>query len=543
MKGLRCIRPSRHSSAYLLKDTCLVATLTSDLCTRPSDASDPLSFTPVYGSDRVQYKNIFCAGCNGLKETDVQFWSLKYHFCQPLSSTENANITILNKKCRLEITFTDSKKVRICSGNLATQKITECSNEIKNACERYSAPIVINGSLYKNPHCAECYGWNTSAVNLCSSGIPRASCDQGDDDDISRGPSVSILFDFIDDEVKIDKRKVDIHGNIENEHVGSIYFASCQQGHTFDPFLGQCRQLSCGNNFELVEDTCKASNNSSCALVTLDSTEFTWLSEDRLSFKHKKSGIVVENFTEISEERVQICKSIHDSFKIEWLRLYFAKTEGQVLLTKIGFGVSITLLSIVIITYLSFPELRNIPGKIVMSLSGALLLAQLLFVVGIDKVNNKTVCLIIAFLVHYMWLAVFFWTNAMSFDLACTFGGKIRNRQNETRSTFMKYSLYAWGMPFLVVGITGVIHFTVPIGSTLENVYDITESCWLRGGTPTLVAFDFPILLPLLGNCVLYVYTIVGIIRTRHVAKLLKQNGTDTGKYLSLCIKVRSTCF
>ena len=543
VKGLRCMRPTRHSNAYFLKETCSIATLTTNLCRQQSSASDKLSLIPVYGVDQVHYKNVFCALCNGLEKSNVRFWHLEYHDCKNISESDYNKTTVLDEKCNLKIkfrnVFIEDVLARVCSDDLKTNKLTECDDQIKDACARYSAPVVINGSLYKNPHCAECSRWNTSTLDLYSSYMIAHSCDDVQTPDFS---SMVIFYDFYDDRIEIHKQL--FSQGVEN--VASIKFLGCEQERMFDPFLDQCRELYAPDNGELVEGTNEDISNSSCEVVVLNSTQFIWLSIDRLSFRHQQSGAVVTagDFKEISDSEVQICKNIYDGFSR--LRLFYAKTKGQVLFRNVGMGISIMFLSIVLLTYLSFSELRNVPGKTVMSLSGALLLAQLLFVVGNDKTGIKPVCLVITLFVHYTWLSVFFWTNVLSFDLACTFGGTSGKTSGggggSSSFKFVKYSTYAWISPAFLVGLTAVVHFIVPIKSNTESIYDIKHSCWLRQGTPTLVALVVPMTCFLLVNWVLFLYTIIGIQHTRAVTKMVQRSGDKTKQIkreLFFSIKVR----
>ena len=753
LSGLNCMYQSQFSNSYLLHDKCTVDTPTSHLCNQSSSSSDPLSFVPVLGSDNVHYKNAYCALCSGLTYSDLQYWNLTLHNCVNLTESDDGNFATLNEKCKIKVSFdsTNTKKPREC-----IRSLTKCSTKIKDtlidACRKYSAPVTINGTLYKNPHCAECSGFNTSAIDLCilpdTGGGEFPKWDYEGDFSAARpppgssgsglaGPSFSIFFDF---------GGGNAHYTGIDGQLTSINFPSCEEGTTFDPFSGQCRQLSCPIGYEFIGDRCKALPKSSdynystvryfkmdfvlqhanvsdsevfseqmleilrnnvsvthfntvfhsdleisntalsvqetcagvgisnlrimcegneteetpfdqvkeilntlikpymtgcntfngsnskgllleftignhdqseickgpnavaalvnstefetekhrsisdgvdatnatsfgiheifhsvrysrhsehsswvitetnhickskltCELVTLNSSEFTWLSEQRDTFRHIESDVevTIDDFIEISDKHVQVCSKTFNSFFRSSGRLFYAKSRGQELLVTIGISFSTVFLVVVLVTYLTFPELRNIPGKIVLSLSLALLVAQLMFLLGVDKTANKAICLTLTLLMHFTWLAVFFWTNVLSFDLACTFGGNFGKKRSESMTRFLKYSLYAWGTPALVVSISTVVHFTTSIDGSTENVYDAKSSCWLRLGLSTLFGYCIPMLCILLGNFCLFVYTIWGIQRTRSATKMVqkdKDKTTQKQKDLTLSIRVSGT--
>ena len=247
LSDLNCIHQSQFSNSYLLHDKCTINTPTSHLCNQSSSSSDPLSFVPVLGSDNVHYKNAYCALCSSLTYSDLQYWNLTLYNCKNLMESDAGNFATLNKKCKLEISFdsTNKKKPRVCVRSFLTKCFTQNKDTLIDACRKYSAPITIKDTLYKNPHCAECSGLNTSSIDSCersgSGGIPGFGQ--------SAGPSYHIFFDF---------GGSNAHYTGKDDQLTTINFPSCEEGATFDPFLGQCRQLSCPTGYEFIGDTCRA---------------------------------------------------------------------------------------------------------------------------------------------------------------------------------------------------------------------------------------------------------------------------------------------
>ena len=263
-----------------------------------------------------------------------------------------------------------------------------------------------------------------------------------------------------------------------------------------------------------------------CPLVTLTKTDYRWQFDpnngNAASLLLIRSNRIVPNKEIVLsvDGNIQICLS-SDEIN-ESVHFY---SRGQTLATQIGSAVSLTLLGLVIITYCSFPSLRNIPGKTVLSLSSSLFSAQLLFWVGAGQTSNSTACLIIACFMHFFWLSVFAWTNVLAFDLSRTFGkNAVARGGDSTGSVFKKYSIYGWGMPLGVVGITVALHYFLEVDDMINNIYQVKTACWLRTGLPILMTFGVPVAIALFENVILFTRTVHGIRSTMKTTKVLKEN-------------------
>ena len=265
----------------------------------------------------------------------------------------------------------------------------------------------------------------------------------------------------------------------------------------------------------------------SCDYITLEPDEFEWVGDDKHILKHIPSGRKIPKEEIIFEgDTIQIC-NFFDKYQAN----YFQYSKIQTIINIVGCSISVAALFITILTYSIFSELRNVPGKTVLSLSVAMIIAQLLLLLG-TGLTIYPVCLTVAMLMQFSWIAVFAWTNILSFDLARTFGSHATLRDKSSASTFIKYSVYAWGLPILLVCLTVIIHFMVRINGDTEALYDLINICWLKAGTPLLVAFGTPVGVLLLGNIVFFVYTIVGIRYTRKATAILDKEGTDKLKQI-----------
>ena len=90
------------------------------------------------------------------------------------------------------------------------------------------------------------------------------------------------------------------------------------------------------------------------------------------------------------------------------------------ILTSIGCIVSMVSLVLLLITYILFAELRNLPDKILINLALSLLACQAVFFSAV-KTPNQEQCLVTAVLLHFFVLSSFTWMNVMAYDIHLTF--------------------------------------------------------------------------------------------------------------------------
>ncbi|XP_022093474.1 adhesion G protein-coupled receptor L2-like isoform X3 [Acanthaster planci] len=163
-------------------------------------------------------------------------------------------------------------------------------------------------------------------------------------------------------------------------------------------------------------------------------------------------------------------------------------------LTWAGCALSITCLSIMLIIFFSQRMYRADRNIIHMNLAISLLLAQLIFVFGIDRTENKGVCKSVGICVHFFLLATFFWMlNEGIFLLSKTTSAKTRWLRLPT------YFTLGWVFPLVIVGVTMAASF----GS-----YDTTERCWLTVQNGGIWAFVAPAATVVLINILVLVQVI-----------------------------------
>lgn len=203
----------------------------------------------------------------------------------------------------------------------------------------------------------------------------------------------------------------------------------------------------------------------------------------------------------------------------------------------------------VIVTYSIFDKLRNLPGINTMNLTLSLFLGELLFIVsGWIQPHQEWLCSAFGIILHYLFLASFFWTNVMSFDVFKTFARKCILRRIRNKKKYVPiYSAYAWGVPLLIVSLCALFDFGNIIdgveigyggnsvsdhssedlaktnktgsknGEETKHVYSI--GCWIQEPVASMAVFGGPMILILLSNAVMFTRTIICIRASTRATK------------------------
>ena len=204
----------------------------------------------------------------------------------------------------------------------------------------------------------------------------------------------------------------------------------------------------------------------------------------------------------------------------------------------LGFSFSLACLFALIVTYLTFKELRTLPGKNLMNLSVSLFLAELFWLCGGELTENQTVCLVIAIVDHYFYLAFFTASSVIAYHSCVVFGRSISFRRNQTdeQRLFFIYCMLVWVFPALFVLASFLLdHY----GLFVVN-YGKYGVCWLGTRNSRLFLFIFPLGSLLLFNLALFVFVFWRLCKNqRSSAQVL---GNDSSKrflqHVVVCIKL-----
>ncbi|XP_070557796.1 uncharacterized protein [Ptychodera flava] len=215
-------------------------------CEKTNDTS-VLDLTPVFTlSDHDVYQNIYCAVCNGIDPSAVQFLPLQWSCDIPRRT--KAEIWHILRQHNISSAIATVQKIPDCKltvgvPNDVQEKLPICVNYIKECpsdfgdlnlvqrCQNFTANIQVGSAtsirfalrFYKNIHCALC---NEPQVNLSEifCGIPA------DYTGFQRLPSFNVLFDFTAQGFQ----RVFAHGDYYTEQW------NCDHDEMFDMFLEKC---------------------------------------------------------------------------------------------------------------------------------------------------------------------------------------------------------------------------------------------------------------------------------------------------------------
>ncbi|XP_022238293.1 latrophilin Cirl-like isoform X1 [Limulus polyphemus] len=170
-------------------------------------------------------------------------------------------------------------------------------------------------------------------------------------------------------------------------------------------------------------------------------------------------------------------------------------------ITYIGCVVSVVCLLLTILTFQLFRSLNGDRTTIHKNLCICLLIAEAVFLIGIDQTHTKAFCGIVAGLLHYFFLAAFVWMFFEGFQLYVMLIEVFESEKSRVKF----YYAAAYGIPALIVMISAIID---PFS------YGTKDYCWLKVDNYFVFSFVGPVAAILLANMVFL--TIAICIMCRH---------------------------
>ncbi|XP_030852837.1 adhesion G-protein coupled receptor G6 [Strongylocentrotus purpuratus] len=179
------------------------------------------------------------------------------------------------------------------------------------------------------------------------------------------------------------------------------------------------------------------------------------------------------------------------------------------IISYVGCCMSIWGLVITILTYAFNKKLRDRkPNQILLSLSSSLLCLYIVFLVmiSVDTERGKEEipplpCCILAGFLHYFTLSSLFWMGVEGYNMHILF---VRVLNTYLPRFMRKASLFAWGVPLVIVGITG--------GSAREH-YAQTDVCFLAKW-PLIGGLLIPVAFVMIFNIIIFIRVIIRLNRT-----------------------------
>ena len=214
-----------------------------------------------------------------------------------------------------------------------------------------------------------------------------------------------------------------------------------------------------------------------------------------------------------------------DDDNVTWQQL----SEVMFFVYIIGTSISLFALLLTFLTYCALSSLRTVPGIATMNFIVASFFAQLgLLIVGqrMERTHDH-LCTFFAIALHYLWLASFFWTTALAFDVSRTLGTGMQPGGGGRGRKLFLYSFFSWGAPLLIIFPSLVFHFCdCSHGACCTNVsfsYGNVDACWIRPQMSNLVAFGIPVMVSLIFNIGLFSRTVSGVRSSKRATKMIER--------------------
>ncbi|XP_073175905.1 adhesion G protein-coupled receptor E3-like isoform X3 [Lepidochelys kempii] len=195
-------------------------------------------------------------------------------------------------------------------------------------------------------------------------------------------------------------------------------------------------------------------------------------------------------------------------------------------ISQTGLIISLICLILAIVTFLFCHPIRNTSSTFFhLQLSMCLFLADLLFLVGIDKTYNKLMCSITAGLLHYLFLACFAWMLLEAVSLYLIVRNlKVKNYSGTGRCTRKCMYPFGYGLPAVIV---------ITSAASAPNSYGTPYHCWLNPDNGFRWNFLGPVCAVVVINFVFFCLTL----------KLLREHLSSLNAELSTLRNTRSLTF
>lgn len=200
--------------------------------------------------------------------------------------------------------------------------------------------------------------------------------------------------------------------------------------------------------------------------------------------------------------------------------------DARAVLSLILLTISLVCIVIQLILYAVFKQLRNLPGYILINISMSLFVALLFFLIssfGSIAAGSK-LCVAMATIQHFAFLASFCWTNIMALDVTWMLRATLQT--SSKRKKLIGYTVCAWLVPIAIVSaaiITESLSTDLSPRDSFSPYYG-TTSCWFNGMRGLLVFFLLPVAIMILVNVVMYVLAVVAIVEAAKQTKMVNPN-------------------
>ncbi|KAK2156936.1 hypothetical protein LSH36_202g10040 [Paralvinella palmiformis] len=463
-----------------------------------------LNFIPVIGWNvNVVYRNAFCALCNN--EFRFLFFNLELFSRRAFAVEELRNSSALRNRLReaqlhrkYRYRAPTGFRTRACIATVSDCPSTWTDNSTARTCGGATALVrdYVTGRVYRNENCALCNAVNETRLRCESRYLVSAK--------YPPIPNFPLPYALL----------IDVNTGILRPSSAGVGYAR-QPVADEEEVLPVCRRriIASGSNLLAEFTVTGLVSDGSCDRL-----------ECPVGYVHPTN-----------RDRSTCVPSTGEDVNVTYV---FKFGAGLGYLTLVGNCLSMVGLSVLLTVYAAVGCLRNTPGKCLMSLAASLLISQLLFTVAADQTDAGIVCVLVAIVEHYLFLAYAIWMNVMAFDVwrAFRIGSPSYRASAKSRAkTFALYSLYAWIAPFPVVTL-----------SVLADQFELgvrprygQQFCWISDRRALLWFFGLPLGGVVLANSVFFLCTLHNIRVTSAATACLRRPSDVTSSRRRLVLYVR----
>ena len=375
---------------------------------------------PVFDwSNNVTYRSVTCARCNNGEK--ISYWGLKIR-CTIALQPPQQNISAIKRFLKEHedcswwyAAFTSlQQRVKFCvvHDSVCDSNQLPVMSVIRELCSAYSMPMPNAGETcsYRNPHCALCNpnGRRISNKEVDTGGAP--------------GPPLSILFDM---------------GSnfLHKEALQTAQPPTQMYNQTLQSYNLSSQVANCSSNMK----NCTAIfGGKVCVLLTSPMNQTAQMFLNTSGVKVLTPKQLLLDKSAMKPKKNILFFLCPDGETIKYEQHEFSAVHSYITFT--GTILSVISLCFLLGVYLSFKELRNLPGKCLISLSWALLCYQVLFLFVEKPKEVEAFCKAVAICIHFFILAAFSWMSVMALDTAKTFKVQCKYRLSERSVPYRKLS-------------------------------------------------------------------------------------------------------
>lgn len=271
--------------------------------------------------------------------------------------------------------------------------------------------------------------------------------------------------------------------------------------------------------------------NESCIRVLIGSHEYSIFENGTLNIYNESLRQAADESAYEKAENNSVFVCIKSLKAITSNKIY--KLDMDVVQAMVSFvllWVSVVAMTAVLVTYVAFGSLRNLPGCNTMNLTFSVLAMQLTFIFGLRGTVKGAACIAVGYLLHYEILCCFMWMNVMAFDLFRTFGDKNALSSIRSKRKYLpRYMIYAYMSPLTIILSTSLVDYFA-FESAVAPHYGMNNVCWINNPNSATIFFAAPLAVIMTLNGVLFTLTILAMKSVKNLSSVKDQQSQRNGK-------------